>query len=175
MTMSSDATGLAASIDHGSEVSRLYTRGMIAGVLGAAVVALWFLLLDAAHGRPFYTPTVLGTALFGRSADLTSPDQLRISVEMVTMFTWVHGLVFAALGALASRLLGVAERNPSLGFGVVLLFVVFQFAFTVAAMLFAAPVLHVLTWPAVFGANLLSAAVMTAYLWYRSPTLHVSP
>ncbi len=155
--------------------SRLYQEGMIAGVIGAAAVALWFLLLDTLTGRPLYTPTVLGTALFRHGAGLTSPETLPVSMEMVWMFTWVHGLAFAALGGAVSWLLGVAERHPSFGFGVLLLFVVFQFGFIAVAMIVAAPILHALAWPAILGANLLAASAMTAYFWRRHPRLIVSP
>ena len=155
--------------------ARLYQEGIVAGVLGAATVAIWFFVVDALHGRPLYTPTVLGTALFRRGAGLGDLTALPISMEMVLMFTWVHGLVFAAIGGLASRLLGMAERNPSIGFGILLLFVIFEFGFTVTAMLFAAPILNVLTWPAVLVANLLAAATMAGYFRLRHPALQVEP
>ena len=38
-----------------------------------------------------------------------------------------------------------------------------------------APILHALTWPAVVIANLLAAAVMAGYLWWRHPALRVEP
>jgi hypothetical protein len=158
-----------------TDTAMLYGEGIVAGVIGAATVAVWFLILDAIRGRPLYTPTVLGTALFRRGAGLESPETLPVSLEMVVMFTWVHGLVFAAIGGLASRLLGMAERNPSLGFGVLLLFVVFEAGFTVTAMLFAQPVLKALTWPAVLVANLLAAAAMGLWFRWRHPALRVNP
>jgi hypothetical protein len=160
--------------DPARDTARLYQEGMIAGVIGAAAVALWFLLLDTAAGHPLYTPTVLGTAIFRNSA-LATPETISVSLEMVAMFTWVHVLVFAALGGVASRLLAMAERNPSWGFGLMLLFVVFEFGFVAAASLLAAPVLRVIPWPSVLGANLLAAAAMTAYFWRRHPHLVVSP
>lgn len=160
--------------DPARDAARLYQEGMIAGVIGAATVALWFLLLDSAAGRPLYTPTVLGTAIFRRAA-LASPETLSVSMEMVLMFTWIHVLVFAALGGIASRLLAMAERNPSWGFGLLLLFVVFEFGFVAAAALIAAPVLRVIPWPSVLAANLLAAAAMSAYFWRRHPQLVVSP
>ena len=43
----------------------LVREGLIAGILGATSVALWFLVLDVAAGRAFHTPAVLGTALLG--------------------------------------------------------------------------------------------------------------
>ena len=36
--------------------SRYLREGVIAGLIGAALVAVWFLIYDAASGRPFRTP-----------------------------------------------------------------------------------------------------------------------
>ncbi|OLC12146.1 MAG: hypothetical protein AUH29_17315 [Candidatus Rokubacteria bacterium 13_1_40CM_69_27] len=175
MTTQPGATTTVATTSAAPDTARLYQEGIIAGIIGAATVALWFLVIDVINGRPLYTPTVLGTALFRRGAGLGSLETLPVSMEMVLMFTWVHGLAFAAIGGVVSRLLGMAERNPNIGFGILLLFVVFEFGFTIAAMLFAAPILKVLTWPSVLVANLLAAATMAAYFWLRHPKLRVDP
>ena len=168
-------TTVSAPITRPYDSTRVYQDGIIAGILGALAVALWFLIFDSARGRPFYTPSILGTALFGRGASLASLEATPVSMDMVLMFTWVHGLVFAALGGIAAWLLAVAERSPHVGFGIILLFVVFEACFTMAAYLLAAPILHALTWPAVVIANLLAAAVMAGYLWWRHPALRVEP
>lgn len=175
MTAQVDATTTAPPSAPTTDASRLYQEGILAGVIGAVTIAVWFFIVDLASGRPLYTPTVLGTALFRRGAGLDSPTILPVSTEMVLMFTWVHLLVFAVIGGMAARLLAAAERNPNIGFGVLLLFVVFEAGFTVAAMVFAAPVLKALAWPAVFGANLLAAAAMGGYFWLRHPQLRVKP
>jgi hypothetical protein len=175
MTARNGATTAVPSVAAPLDTARLYQEGIIAGVIGAATVALWFLVVDIANGRPLFTPTVLGTALFGRGAGLAMVETLAPSPEMVLMFTWVHGLAFAAIGGVASHLLGMAERNPSVGFGVLLLFVVFEAGFTVTAMLLAAPVLQALTWPAILVANLLAAAAMAVYFRFRHPAMRVSP
>ena len=155
--------------------TRVYKEGLIAGVLGALTVAVWFLVVDMMHGRPFYTPTVLGTALFGRGVWPATLETIAPSLEMVAMFTWVHVLAFAVIGVAVARLLVVAERHPSLGFGFVLLFVILEACFTVAAMIVAEPVLRALTWPAILAANFLAAAVMAGYFWFRHPTLQMKP
>jgi hypothetical protein len=159
----------------GSDTARLFQEGIVAGVLAAVTVAVWFFVADIFQGRPFYTPTVLGTALFGRGAGLAPLENMPPSLEMVLMFTWVHGLAFAAIGGIVSRLLGMVERHPGVGFGILLLFVILEFGFTVAAMVFAAPILKALTWPAVLVANLLAAAAMAGYFRLRHPRLRVSP
>ena len=175
MTPTATPTEPAADPRPVTDVSRLHQEGFLAGLVGAATVALWFLLVDALNGRPLYTPTVLGTALFRHGAGLGSPETLPISFEMVWMFTWVHGLVFAAIGGLAARLLALAERNPSFGFGILLLFVVFEFGFVLTSQVIAESVLDALAWPAVLTGNLLAAAAMAAVLWRRHPRLDILP
>ena len=159
----------------GSEVARLYQEGIVAGVLGAATIAVWFLILDTINGRPLYTPTVLGTALFKHGQGLESPGTLTVSGDMVLVVTWVHLLIFAVIGGAASRLLALAEQEPNVGFGVLLLFVVFEFGFVLSAMSFAQPVLQALDWSAILVGNLLAAAVMAVYFWRRHPHLRIEP
>ncbi|MFN3476886.1 MAG: hypothetical protein ACK4Z6_04965 [Candidatus Methylomirabilales bacterium] len=175
MTAQPGATSPALADSPTSEISKLYQEGIIAGMIGAATIALWFLLVDTIQGRPLFTPTVLGTAFFRRGAGLASPERLPVSFEMVVLYTWVHGLVFCVIGGVASRLLALAEQNPNLGFGILLLFVLFEFGFLVAAMVFAEPVLHALAWPAVLLGNLLAAAAMGAYFWRWYPKSTILP
>ncbi len=163
-------------VDSSTSVSSgLYAEGIIAGMIGAATIAIWFLILDTINGRPLYTPTALGTALFRGGEDLASPQDLQVSWEMTLMYTWVHGLVFAVIGGIASHFLELVEKNPHLGFGILLLFVVLEFGFIVAAFVFAEPILHALAWPAVLIGNLLAAATMGGYLWLRHPKLMIRP
>lgn len=174
-TARTDTDTSGVSVSSTAEVSRLYQDGIVAGVIGAAVIALWFLIIDALNGQPFYTPTVLGTALFKGGVGLDAPESLAINLDMVLMFTWVHGLVFIILGGIASRLLGIAEQNPNLGFGILLLFVVFEFGFVAVNLAFAEVVLKALAWQAVLVGNLLAAASMAGYFWWRHPNLKVNP
>ena len=155
--------------------SRVHQEGIIAGVLGALTVAVWFLVIDMIHGRPFYTPTVLGTVLFGRGTWPAALDALPASFDTVLMFTWVHLLAFVVIGVIVAHLIALAERNPSLGFGIVLLFVILEACFTVAAMIVAEPVLRALTWQAILVANFLAASVIAGYFWLRHPTMQMRP
>jgi hypothetical protein len=79
------------------------------------------------------------------------------------------------IGGIAARLLAVAERQPNAGFGVLLLFVFFEFGFLVVTLVLAEPVLQALTWPAILGGNLLAALAMGAYFWRRHPGLQIFP
>jgi hypothetical protein len=158
-----------------SRVEHIYEEGLVAGLLGAVAIAVWFLILDSVEGRPFRTPTILGTAIFRGGQGLTSPESVPISFEMVVLYTWVHALVFCVIGGIAARLLAVAERQPNAGFGILLLFVVFEFGFVGVTLLFAEPVLHALTWPAILVGNMLAAFTMGAYFWRRHPDLRIFP
>src|SRR5713101_6190961 len=158
-----------------SEALTLYQEGMIAGTWGAATMSLWFLILDVFAGHPLSTPHVLGTALFTGGGRLVPPAHVEFSLGIVSAFTGLHWLAFALIGGLASRLLGLAEHNPNLGFGVLLLFVLFEGGFLSVAMLFAEPVLHALAWQSVLIGNLLAALAMGGYLWRRHPHLVMYP
>ena len=90
----------------------------MAGILGALTVAVWFLAVDMLHGRPFHTPTVLGTALFGRGVWPATLDTLPPSFEMVAMFTWVHVLAFVGVGVVVVvDFLAVVVVSAAVGVG----------------------------------------------------------
>jgi hypothetical protein len=175
MTIESPETTSAWSDGQASAAPRLYREGLIAGTLGAVTLALWFLLLDLFKGAPLYTPNVLGAALFTGGEGLDRPAHLPLSLARVVAFTGVHWLAFAVVGVASSRLLGMAERNPNLGFGVLLLFVLFESGFLGVAMMFAEPVLQALAWKAVLIGNLLAAVAMGGYLWRRHAHMAINP
>jgi hypothetical protein len=163
-------------VSSSSAISQSYTQGIVAGVIGATTIALWFFLFDLINGRPFYTPNVLGIALMQRGADLDVASTAQsISFEAVLFYTWIHGVVFCLVGAFAAKLLELAERNFELGFGIVLFLVIFEFGFVAAAFVFAEPILHLLAWPLVLAGNLLAAISMTIYFWRQHATLSISP
>lgn len=176
MAAHSSTTDRAAVTPQSFVIADHYKQGIVAGVVGAATIALWFFLVDLFSGRAlFYTPNLLGTALFNRAEVLTRPDRLPISYETVLVYTWIHGLIFCAIGGVAAKLLSLAEQDINAGFGILLLFVIFEFGFVGAAMIFAEPVLHALTWSSVLIGNLLAAAAMAGYFWRQHVNLKISP
>jgi hypothetical protein len=153
----------------------VYVEGLLAGVAGAATIAAWFFVLDAVAGRPFHTPSVLGTALARGGAAVAAPQAVPIDFEMVLTFTWIHLLAFLVIGLAASKLIHEAERDPDLGFGILLLFVVFEFGFIAVFSVLAGEVLHALSWPAIVVGNLLAASAMALTFWRRHPRLLIRP
>ncbi len=175
MAVQPSTTSAPASASQPSEISRVYVEGISAGILGAATIAIWFFVLDVFNGRPFYTPSTLGSALFRHGVGIDQLQTQPISVEMVLLYTWVHGLAFCVIGGVASKLLALAQRNVNFGFGILLFFVIFEFGFIGAALVFAEPILHALAWPAVLMGNLLAAAAMGLYFWRHHLNLSIRP
>ena len=148
----------------------IYFDGLIAGIIGASVIAIWFLFLDTVSGLPLYAPTVLGAALFLGPEDLASTEAVQLSLNLTLMYTWVHVLAFVMLGEIAAYLLFLTGKNPNLGF-CIFLFALLEFGFVGTVFVFAEPVLDQLAWPAILLGNLLAAAAMVCYFRLRQTNL----
>ena len=135
-------------------------EGIIAGLVGATVVAVWFLLFDAARGRPFLTPALLGAAVF---QGLTDPTTLQISAGPVLGYTVLHGLAFIAFGVVAASIMAASEREPALFIGFVILFACFEVFFFGVVGALGKSMLGALVWWAILVGNLLASVAM---LWY---------
>lgn len=151
-----------------SVTRRVIREGIVAGLIGAAVVALWFLVLDSAVGRPLYTPAALGSAfLYGVAA----ADAVVVSVGTVVGYTLFHIAAFLMFGIVVSALLMQVEKSPPLVFGLIILFVVFEtFVIFMIAML-GTWLMDELAWWSILVGNLLAAASMGTYLWRVRPPL----
>src|SRR5881398_1154719 len=128
-------------------------EGVVAGLIGAVVVAVWFLFFDLARGRPFLTPGLLGGAVF---RGVSTPVGLEITVANVLGYTLIHGLAFFAFGVVAASLLALSEREPTLFVAFVIL------VFGVVGAL-GRSMLGALVWWAILIGNLLASLAM---LWY---------
>ena len=144
---------------------------LISGVIGAFIVAIVFLVVDLASGRPMlWTPAALGSALFlgekiGAGSDLVPFHRLGI----VFAYTMMHGAFFVAFGALAAserltrRHVRELQTGPAL-LTALLLFLGFEATFALLGWL-AGPNLDLAArlgtgWVAL--ANALAALGMTA-------------
>ena len=147
---------------------RTIREGLIAGLLGAAAVAVWFLVVDLVAREAFFTPAALGSALL---AGARSPEAVSITVGTVLGYSALHVSAFLLLGVVAAGLVEQAERFPPLIFALVLLFVVFEVFFVGIAALLGAWVLEEIAWWSVMAGNLLAALAMGGYLWRIHPVL----
>src|SRR5437870_4259773 len=135
-------------------------EGVVAGLIGAVVVAVWFLAFDIARGKPFLTPGLLGAAVF---QGVTNPTGLEITVANVVGYTLIHGLAFIAFGVVAASLMAISEREPTLFVAFVILFAAFEVFFFGVVGALGRSMLGALVWWAILIGNLLASLAM---LWY---------
>jgi hypothetical protein len=142
--------------------SRYVREGVIAGMIGAAIVAVWFLIYDAARGHPFRTPALLGAATF---KGVQNPAEVATSTHLVVEYTVLHGVVFAMIGVLIAYLVVSAQRQPSRLLMMFIVLMCFEVFFLAVLTWLAHPVLNELTWWAILIANALAAAGMLIYFF----------
>lgn len=142
--------------------------GLVAGLIGAAAVALWFLVMDLLFREPFYTPGALGSLVF---LGVGGAEDVVISAGTVLGYTILHVTAFLLLGVVVSTVLTGVETNPGLFGAAVILF-------TISAVVFIGLVTFLGVWLlaemalwAVLVGNLLAAAAMVVYLGRRHPVL----
>jgi hypothetical protein len=148
--------------------ARVYLDGAVAGIIGAAIIAMLFLFLDTVTRLPLYTPTVLGHGLFVGAEDLASTESVEVSLKLTLMYTWVHWLAFMVLGVIAAYFLSLTKKKFNLGLLILLLFLILEFGFVGTWFVIAEPVLDELAWTMVLVGNLLAATGMAIYLQLRN-------
>lgn len=143
-------------------------EGLIAGMLGALSVAVWFLVVDLAAGRPLFTPSMLGQILLlGRS----TPDTTAIDSGAVALYTVFHLLAFAVFGMGVVKLVHLAINVAVVRFGLLMLFVVFEVFFWAFTHIFFQSTQELFPQRSILVANTIAAVVMAIYLWNRHPSL----
>ncbi len=135
--------------------SDVLVEGVVAGLIGATVVAVWFLAIDWIQGEPFRTPMLLGTALLRQESGTAA----------VVLYSIVHGLTFALFGIVAAILVSAAERHPMFVFALVILFTAFEVLFFGAVVIAASWLLDELSGWWIFIGNLLAASAMLTYFF----------
>ena len=152
-------------------LKRVTREGFVAGVSGAAAVALWFLIVDIVNARPFYTPALLGSAVFW---GLRDPTQVQIAFPTVIGYTMIHVIAFLVIGVIAASLAALVDSAPTTLFLIVVFFAVFEVGFYIIVATVAQPLLGALAWTNVAIGNLLAASVMGYYLWRAHPHIRES-
>jgi hypothetical protein len=133
-----------------------------AGLIGALVVAVWFLLLDFLAARPLHIASVLGQVLlFGRR----TPDLGQLYWPAVEGYGFFHFISFLVVAAVAVWLLHFAIRHPTWLVGLLLVFVCMEVAVWGASYaLLRGTGAEYLRGPVLVG-NLLAVLAMGTYFW----------
>jgi hypothetical protein len=86
-----------------------FREGLATGLLGAVVVALWYIVWDVAAGRPLHTFNVLGRILLQGDVN---PGPRVFDPAATAGFLIVHVAIFLLLGMVLALLAHLGSRNP---------------------------------------------------------------
>ena len=141
---------------------------IVAGVLGATAVAVWFLGVDMIYAHAFATPTALGRGLLR----VFGPPGMEGDMTFLATYTIFHYVAFIAVGFLISVIVHWAQTQPTVLAGAMMLFVAFEIGFYgISSALQESPFLGAIGWAQVGTGNLIAALVMGAYMWRTHPEL----
>jgi uncharacterized membrane protein YphA (DoxX/SURF4 family) len=147
----------------------LVREGIIAGVIGATVIAVWFFFVDLIAGHALFTPRTLGRGLLSIFGPVPADQSAAVLVLLYTLF---HYAAFIVLGLIAAMIVNVANREPSILLGFVVLFAATEVGFyAFVGLLQQATPLGSLAWYNVMIGNVLAAAAMGTYLLRAHPAL----
>ena len=169
MSTSTLASGRKQHEGHGiSTISPpLWVRGGIAGLLGATVLALWFLIVDSAQGDPFRVPALLANGLF-------AVEGLEASTGLIVLYTLIHYAAFVAVGIAVAWACAFVDWAPSTLLGVALGFALFDVLVFLSVSITGIDVIQELGWLEVLSGNVLAGLAVMGYL-YLSGTVKPVP
>jgi hypothetical protein len=147
---------------------RIVREGVVAGLIGAAAVAVLILVFDIAGGAPLQSPAILGSLIIKGVRD---PTLVTVSAGTVVGYTIVHGLGFVVVGLIAAALVAAAERERAMVLALLIFFAAFEVFFLALVAFWALPVLGVLAWWEILAGNLVASAAMLYYFHRRHPEL----
>jgi hypothetical protein len=135
----------------------VWVRGLIAGTLGAAAMALWFLVIDAAQGAPFRTPGLLASSLFGAEEFESRPG-------LIALYTVVHFAALMAVGVAVTWVLQWMKAAPGILLGLVVGFILFDIVFYASMYVTGIDVVAELGWVEVLVGNIIAGMSIMGYL-----------
>lgn len=150
------------------QLPAVVSRGVVTGLVGAVVVAVWFFFLDIISGTPLRTPAALASAfLIGASG----PAGIVVTFGLVAAYSVVHVVAFAIAGVVFVALAEQLERAPAMGLLVLLTAIVLDSLVLATIGVGAQWVLGSIGWWSVVVANLLAVLAMGWQVWRTHPVL----
>jgi hypothetical protein len=161
------ATGVAAA-DRRSALERLpmLAPGLKTGLVGATIVAMWFLAVDLVAGSPFRTPTVLGSALILGAA---SPQeaQAQLNGGVIIAYSLLHLTTFVGVGIAFIWLTQRIRSAPDFAAHALVVLLFLEVLFLGTAGMASDWVVEELGWVTVLVANVLAVAGMGGWILRR--------
>lgn len=143
------------------------SRGIVAGIVGATAMALWFLVIDGVQGVPFRTPAFIAHSLLGL-------DEVRATAGPIVFYTLVHYAAWIAVGLLVSWLLTLLETASPVLLGLVLGFALFDVVFYGSVVVTGVDIVGELGWPPVLVGNLAAGVSLMGFLHLAGATRPVT-
>ena len=144
---------------------QVFGEGLFTGIIGYAVVAVYFAVENVLSGRSaFHTAELLGAPLVAG----VPPEQA--AAAAIFAYNGLHLLVFVVVGIVAAWIVTEMERHPALWYlGFFALFT--GFAYDLVLLLMMVGPAAEPGWLSLLAANSLAALGMGAYLWSVHPGL----
>ena len=128
-------------------------EGAAAGLIGAVMVAVWFLAYDLLRDTPF--------------DGLSHAAPVETSTRLVVKYTIVHGLAFIVFGCGLAGLFAIADRDFRFLFAIFMLLCCFQVAFLALLVVLAEWLLDPIPWWAIMIGNVFATIGMLGVLLPR--------
>jgi hypothetical protein len=142
--------------------------GAVAGIIGAIVIAIWYLIFDAAGGRALGSLQSLAATLFQDFRHVVPQSAFGITLAGHLIFFLS---IFALIGIVAAVILETAEEDATL-FPTMLVFVCVFEVFSIMIMMLLGPSGEVsLPWWKFTIGDLMATSAMLAFFLERHPTL----
>ena len=148
--------------------TRLFTEAFIVGVIGYAVVALFFVIWNILAGRhPLYTAALLGQGI----ARSPAPGDAVVAFGPIMAYNALHLIVFLLIGLIAAWLVFATEKVPQFWFVGLLIFITALMVSIAVLVVYSVPISDALPWWSIVAANVVAALLMGAYLVKAHPRL----
>src|SRR5271154_1565138 len=148
--------------------TRIIIDGAVAGIIGAVVVAFWFLIFDVIRGHALETPALLAATILHGSHSHEVQHGLRL---LALEYSLIHFAAFIAFGIAGGLLLEACETDSSLLFSPAIFFVAFDVFFIAVVLCLGPNVMVELTWWGIIVGNLLATGAMLSFFFWRPPAL----
>lgn len=144
---------------------RMIIDGAVAGIIGAFVIALWYLIFDAASGHPLGSPGLLAATLVG------SAGGVHVGAGLMLSRIVFHFFIFALIGVVAAVILETAETDETLFPTMMVLVPIFEIFCIMILMLIGPSAGVSLPWWKFLIGDLMATSAMLVFFLERHPTL----
>lgn len=146
----------------------IVSEGVLAGFIAAAAVAAMFLAVDLVAGDAFRTPKQLGSMLLSLFGDGAASPDVATALALYTLF---HFVAFMLAGIVVAMIVQITMEKPVTLLLFLILFFVFELAFTGFVAVIDVKSVGGLTPYQVAAGNIVASIAMALFFTARHPRL----